>query len=96
MALSPDIETCAAFDELNAHPEQKSVRFGRAWEMTRDGDIWTLYHYGTRILTADECSGRTDMHGGFSRSDCDKMNGLCRLLYGCARYRLKDGVLTED
>lgn len=109
MPLCPDAETVRAYEMLEDAPERLAVTadgvtwmrhdrtsFGRAWEMEVKGDVWTLYHYGTRILTADERSGRTDVHGAWSRSDVDKMNGLCRLLFGYARFSLRDGEVTED
>lgn len=63
--------------------------------MEVDGDVWRLYHYGTLILTADERSGRTDTGGGWSNSDRDKMNGLCRLLYGMSRYSRRGEEIVE-
>lgn len=95
MPLSPDMETRRAFEELYGR-QNGCKHFGKAWCMTVHGDEWTLYHYGTRILTADERSGRTDLHGAVSRSDVDKMNGLCRLLYGACRFRMHHGRIVED
>jgi len=75
-----------------------STTFGRGWELTRDESVWSLKHYGTRIITVDMRDGTWKSEGGWSASDRDGINSLVQLIGAGPTARIWKGqlVLTND
>lgn len=62
--------------------EGKTVYGGRSYSAKFAGNYFTLYHYGTEIITVDEWNNRyTVSDEGFSQSDAAAINSVL-MMYG--------------